>query len=433
MRPVIDIEVLHRRLSESLDLLRDTYSTSRECPGGGWYHELATPEPGSTATALGLMAFAEAREPFEHFDDGLSFLAHRQARSRSDLVDGGWATKTSMERPVVEATAWIARFLGRSRCGLKDGAPDAERAYRWLTANQNADGGWGSMRGCRSRVWLTCLALRALHELNPYAPAVDRGCEWLMTHRVSAGTVWGELPGAGPKVTHTAFALLTLAQARPEWSGTRLLSAYQWLELELTNSGGDPYVWIETYNVQPDLPGTHANWRLALWHYGLPIAMSALLRHPGGAPAAVICDAFDTISRADVRDSPWNEAAAGGTSLWSVWWRAEALTDLLRFPLARPGDTLVWLPEAVVVQRASARDKPLSALLPAPPRRSLRRFLARHWAGFLLPGLAASGLIGLMTHVWGLRDFLLSLILPTVLIPIQEARIRARRRGSQPQ
>ncbi len=70
--------------------------------------------------------------------------------------------------PVVEATGWIARFLARARCDLRDDAPDTKRAYQWLLRNQNPDGGWGSLHGCPSRVWLTCLALRALSQLNPY-------------------------------------------------------------------------------------------------------------------------------------------------------------------------------------------------------------------------------------------------------------------------
>jgi hypothetical protein len=424
MTPVIDVEVLRKRLGESLDLLRDTYNTTPDGGRGGWYHELATPEPGSTATALGLMAFVEAGEAFQHFDEGLSFLAGRQARSKNARIDGGWATKTSMDRPVVEATAWIARFLARGRCEFKEGAPDVQRAYRWLTANQNPDGGWGSLYGCPSRVWLTCLALRALAELNPYAPELARGVEWLMAHRVSAGTVWGEVPGARPKVAHTAFALLTLDEVRPEWNDERLLPAYQWLEHELTNSPGDSYAWIETYNVRPAVAGSSAVWRLALWHYGLPIAMAALLRHPGGAPGALVCDAFTALTRTGVRDSPWNEAAGGGTSLWSVWWGVEALSDIRSRPLAGPGDALVWTPDAVIVQRAHARDKALDELLSGRRRRRLRRLAARYWAALLLTGVAAFGSAGIITDVWEWRDFWLSLIFPTALIPIQEARAR---------
>ncbi|MGH3391608.1 MAG: prenyltransferase/squalene oxidase repeat-containing protein, partial [Actinomadura sp.] len=373
MAPVIDTRALRERLDESLDLLRDTFTVDPHGSGGGWYHELGAPEPGATATALGLMAFAGARAPFAHFDDGLAFLTARQLRHRSPLVDGGWATKTSMKQPVVEATAWVARFLAVSRCDLTDGAPDVRRAYDWLTANQNADGGWGSMHGCASRVWPTCLALRALVQLDPHAPEVGRGVEWLLAHRVRAGTVWAEVPGGRPEVTHTAFALRTLTEARPGLTADRLVDAYDWLEHELTNAGrGERYAQIEYYTVEHS--AQRSSWRLTLWHYGLPLALSALLHHPRGAPGAVICDAFGTLVRSGVRDAPWRELTNDTTSLWSVWWCVEALSDIMRFPAAGLGDTLEWRPDSVVVHRAEARPQP-------PARRRLRRLAGRHWAG----------------------------------------------------
>ncbi|MEV4255982.1 hypothetical protein AB0J52_22725, partial [Spirillospora sp. NPDC049652] len=127
----LDLALLHQALDASLDILRDTYAPA-DGTGGGWYHELARPEPGTTATALGLLAFTAAGRPFEHFDAGLAFLAARQVESDDPLRDGGWATKTSLGMPVVEATAWIARFLAVARCDLRPDAPDLRRAYRWL-------------------------------------------------------------------------------------------------------------------------------------------------------------------------------------------------------------------------------------------------------------------------------------------------------------
>ncbi|MGH3243888.1 MAG: prenyltransferase/squalene oxidase repeat-containing protein, partial [Spirillospora sp.] len=289
--PAIDMAVLQTRLEESLDVLRDTYAPALGT-GGGWYHELTRPEPGSTATALGLLAFVEAGRPFEYFDEGLAFLADRQNGSGDPLRDGGWATKTSLGLPVVEATGWIARFLARARCDLREDAPDLRRAYQWLLRNQNPDGGWGSLHGCRSRVWLTCLALRALSQLNPYDPAVDRGVEWLTADRTANRPGWGPTQESRPTITHTAFALVTLAEARPDLRSERLLDAYDWLIGNL--DPGDEHAWIETYDVSPQGNGSKPVWRLALWHYGLPIALAALLRDPRGVDGPAVARAFRT-------------------------------------------------------------------------------------------------------------------------------------------
>ncbi|MQY09796.1 prenyltransferase/squalene oxidase repeat-containing protein [Actinomadura macrotermitis] len=416
--PSIDLTVLARRLAESLDVLREAY-TPAPAEGGGWYHELTRPEPGSTATALGLSAFVEAERPYEHLDEGLALLAARQH------ADGGWATKTSLGLPVVEATAWIARFLARARCDLRPGAPDLHAAHRWLLAGQNPDGGWGSLPGCPSRTWLTCLALRALAQLNPAEPAVDRGVEWLLADRTTYRPGWGPVPAARPTVTHTAFALLTLAETRPWLRDERLLAAYDWLRANLDPEDG--HTWIETYDVSPQGAAGRPVWRLALWHYGLPLAVSALLRDPRGVPGPLVGRAFATLARAEVTDPRRDgHPADGHPSLWTLWWRLAALIDLARHPLVQPDGIVHWLPDATVVQHAHARGRPLAALLPAPPRRDPLAALRRHWAAAAFGLIALASLTGVATGTWAWRDFWLSVILPMALTTVHEAAKRRR-------
>ncbi|MFC5186505.1 prenyltransferase/squalene oxidase repeat-containing protein [Actinomadura harenae] len=332
----LDMALLHRTLDDSLDVLRDTYVPANGT-GGGWYHELARTEPGATATALGLLAFTTAGRPFAHFDASLAFLAHRQVDSVDPLRDGGWATKTSLGLPVVEATAWIARFLAVARCDLRPDAPDLRRAYRWLLLNQNPDGGWGSLRGAPSRTWLTCLALRALARLNPYDPSVGRGVEWLTADRTALRPAWGPTPDAAPTVAHTAFALVTLAEARPRQENERLPAAYDWLAAHLDPS--DDHTWIETYDVMPHGPSAAPIWRMALWHSGLPLAVTALVHDPRGAPGPLLGRAVRTLLAADAGGPSWSGYPADGrTSLWTLWWRLDAMIELARMPLARPRD-----------------------------------------------------------------------------------------------
>ncbi|RFU42003.1 hypothetical protein DZF91_08820 [Actinomadura logoneensis] len=420
----LDMALLHQVLDASLDVLRDTYAPA-DGTGGGWYHELARPEPGSTATALGLLAFTAAGRSFEHFDAGLAFLADRQAASDDPLRDGGWATKTSLGIPVVEATAWIARFLAVARCGLRPDAPDLRRAHQWLLRNQNPDGGWGSLRGAPSRTWLTCLALRALARLNPYDPAVGRGVEWLTADRTALRPAWGATPADLPTVSHTAFALVTLAELRPRRNDERLLAAYDWLAEHLDPT--EDLTWIETYDVMPHGPGAAPIWRMALWHYGLPLAVTALVNDPRGAPGPLLARAVRTLLVTEADPPSWlGYPANGRTSLWTLWWRLDALLELARMPLARSKDVLHWLPDATVVQRAHARDRPLSALLPSRPRPDPLRFVRRYWSSLLLAGVVLSALGGVALRAWGWREFWLSVIIPMAMTTAHES-LRRRR------
>lgn len=59
------------------------------------------------------------------------------------------------------------------------------------------------MKGAESRVWLTCLALRAVAALNPYSPRVEKGIGWLMANREPRDAAWGAInhrrPGPSAK------------------------------------------------------------------------------------------------------------------------------------------------------------------------------------------------------------------------------------------
>jgi hypothetical protein len=420
MTATIDMTLLEQHVRSALGLLRQSYSQS-EAGGGGWYHQLEKDDPGATATALGLMTLHSCHERFEHFDDALTFLKARQVESTDPLVDGGWATNTSLGHPVVEATGWVALMIGRTGRTLHKG-PDARRVLNWLINNQNTDGGWGSLRGCPSRVWLTCVALRGLAQLNPYDAAIVRGVEWLVSHRNTDVYAWGE-QAALPTVTHTAFVLLTLAELQAEGHDELIRRAYDWLEKNLnTESLDDPNARMETYRVTFSGTGNQ-NVRLALWHYGLPVALTALLRHPNGPPGKLINSAFATIGSSQLKQGYWPNFQGGHSiSLWGIWWCLEALTDIKRLSYVRPGDLLVLLEGGVILQRAELRDQPITSMLPANRGLNVRRLLTRHWATLILVLFAIVALLAVALDLLSWQEFAVGLVLPIALFAIEQSR-----------
>jgi squalene-hopene/tetraprenyl-beta-curcumene cyclase len=119
------------------------------------------------------------------FERALAYL-RRVQRS-----DGSFASIWFRER-----TAGAASVIeGLCDCGLGDGQLVAG-ARRALLANQNADGGWGGIRGAdastaEETAWAVLALLRA--PASETGDAVSRGVDWLVEHQRPDGT-WSEWP-----------------------------------------------------------------------------------------------------------------------------------------------------------------------------------------------------------------------------------------------
>ena len=139
----------------ALSCLRGHFRTVQSGPGApvtaaGWYHYLDDPNPGITASAVGLYCFSLAYVDFEWKHQVLdSSWANRYKTPSSG---GGWAVRTTNDFPIVEATAWVVRCrnLPQTRTRATRGALDS--GIEWLEANQNTDYGWGSYKGQPSRL-----------------------------------------------------------------------------------------------------------------------------------------------------------------------------------------------------------------------------------------------------------------------------------------
>jgi squalene-hopene/tetraprenyl-beta-curcumene cyclase len=79
----------------------------------------------------------------------------------------------------------VTALRGITGSGGLDAKESVGRGVAWLLSAQNADGGWGGVRGAPSSIEETSLALRALAGTEHIA-AIDRAAEWLVA-RVESG------------------------------------------------------------------------------------------------------------------------------------------------------------------------------------------------------------------------------------------------------
>ncbi|MCA2185581.1 prenyltransferase/squalene oxidase repeat-containing protein [Nonomuraea cavernae] len=389
---------------------------------------LERPPPGATATAVALLAFHAAGERPHRLADALTFLKARQLKSDDLRIDGGWWTNTSGEKPVVEATAWVVRCLATLRCSLHPGSPDLARAVEWLRQNHDTSGGWGSFLGCPPRTWLTCLAIRALVEAAPHDPAIEAGVEWLLDQRLFP-TAWGAEPGnAAPRVAHTAMALTTLLKAGFDPRDEHLARRFDWLAEHIdTTSLDEVRNRVETTKVFLKTSDGSEIWRPPpLMHYALPVAATALLRHPRAQEPAVadrLAEAVNTIVAKQCDDGSWPNSHDMNLTLWGVWPCVELLAATREIRLARPGDQVVWLEGAVVVRQAAWREasfeKIARPLLARRPRLHPIRWARRHWAWVVLVASGLAGGTGLLLELIDAKDLALGLLVPGVLLVIQ--------------
>jgi hypothetical protein len=394
---IIDLTQVNEAIDSPLELLKNCFHRD-QLGGGGWYHQLELPRPGPTATALAIAAYRSCGRKPEHLEECLEFLRLRQVVSADPLRNGGWTNNTSMGHPVVEATGWVTWALAGSRWPHTDSAPDVEAGYRWLVANQNPDGGWGSFRGAPSRVWLACVAILGIVGASPFDPVLESAIDWLMTQRTGETGGWGQVLGATSTATHTALALYAIGTARPGWQDKRVLEAYGWLCAHLDHANiDDQHARVESYNVQSQGPNGPEIWSTSLLHYGLPWAVSAFLKHPVQPPVEDISAGVETILRSRLPVGTWpNIQGAGGHSIWALWPFIEALSSFRRSLSLMPEASAYISNGVVVLQDRNRSRQDILTLIRTPRRISVMRFFARFWPALLL---MISVLVGLIVPI----------------------------------
>ncbi len=116
-------------------------------------------------------------------------------------TDGNWGNTfyTALATIILKETGYNDTLLNNS--------------IDWLRANQNEDGGWGSVKGETSTVSDTSLALIALNYTGETGLVMARGASWLIAAQNDDGG-WSNLPGipcSNPSNTARAIWALSVA------------------------------------------------------------------------------------------------------------------------------------------------------------------------------------------------------------------------------
>jgi hypothetical protein len=304
-----------------------------------------------------------------------------------------------------------------------------------VSPDYRLDGGWGSLAGQDSRVWLTAMALRAVVAVDPRSPAIPKAVAWLLNARDPATGAWGEVARQPATVTHTAFALIALLESDPVSAGPTPTDAveagYAWLTRTFDPAiVHDDHARTESYNVVgKGSDGSAVTWQSIIWHPGLPFALSALVRHPRAIRFDLVAAALHTMRTAHSAEGRWpNPDGSAALSVWSVAPFLEALADVrTHLPLGYGHVVTPLSRHAAIVQGGSDLDIAPSRLLVGVRRERVRRLIRRQWATAALIGLITAGLVLLGTGVFGARELAFGLLVPVVLLVLQLAIGRSER------
>jgi hypothetical protein len=154
--------------------------------------------------------------------DGVGYLINQQLAKRNHGIEedyGAWAKSvTTRERKLLHIPDTIRTglaLLALNTAGeSSDGIP-ISRGIKWLLRTQNDDGGWGYKSNHTSRLFPSCLALKAL--IRIYAAGdtklegtISKGLKHILKYRNDGGSFGNQV---GLEVSHTLHVIHVLQLA----------------------------------------------------------------------------------------------------------------------------------------------------------------------------------------------------------------------------
>lgn len=411
-------------IRQALGCLRSNFRTT-DSGAAGWYHYLDDPNPGVTASAVGLYCFGLANTEFERTGQVVDYLLSQQITIAGE---GGWAVRTTSNFPIVEATAWVLRCLAMPQSRLTATADAIQTGVTWLENNQNTDFGWGSYKGHPSRTFTTALSTLALQECGGSNEIIGNAHKWLIEAQSPNQPAWGPLPVTEPTMLHTSLCLMALLGAPGALPAAAIRQTIEWLT-ERLQPGQHVEVssTVEEYDVpyiHNDVPDTFQN---SLPHFAGPVTLTALMRAGVDPLQTKIFNATKEIISAQqtgdsLRSGTWTLPRNPiRPSIWAIWPFVAALaaTRMAIFPPTETTATLLF-PGCAIIQSTSS-SKHLT-------RRLLIKNAVIDWlrqrkvaVGLWTTAIAAT-VIPLVLWMIGqltLAVFLLSLVLPVLVLLFQ--------------
>lgn len=313
----LDPDDLNGGIEQAVNCLqREFRSTSG---GSGWYHYLDDPEPGVTASAVGLFIHSLANTQFDRSDEIIEYLL-RQQITADGSNKGGWSVRTTMGFPILESTAWVLRALARERPSIAS-ATAIQMGTDWILRNQNADNGWGSYRGEKSRVFLTSLALLALAECGRTDELFSKGQRWLLAAQHPSSSAWGAVGSATPTILHTSFAVQALTTSPPMLAPNSVRQIIDWIMSKLEPASFvEKESVVEEYDVPYIYNGETATFQNCLPHFATPVSLYTILASGHDSLSSQVFDGIRQILACQRDDGSWElPRSPTRASVWAIW------------------------------------------------------------------------------------------------------------------